>query len=398
MANICIRTLNYIASGKFQKYIDLDIGYTPESWHITELVPEEDKTFGIGEANVQIKLTPDPCDDVLYTQFKKATYIRNSVYATSIEANPYGYNDTKDNKNNLFSLFNTKNDIIVHNLYDIKDICIRSDIKNNDTNFEIYAPDISSNVIGIAQFKNFTYCLTDGMKTTPSYVTTNLIENRDKTKGNIRSTDYVKNITNQPIYTYLYQLSSQFSPDISSNYNIYNMIDGIEYNYIIELQNNHQYNDFENGEVNGDVFTTKNAYDALYSMNMKSLTNINNCRQYVGLGICGDQVFLKYVDDVNYIGNKTSNKIIVDKIKKTKYAFEKVETIDSINRFDDVSKHRSNMFSLKIHNLGLDELDVSDKMSALKKQIKMDIDNNIEDLVKNVCPIHTQLFNVEYVN
>lgn len=47
-------------------------------------------------------------------------------------------------------------------------------------------------------------------------------------------------------------------------------------------------------------FTMKNMYNACYTMDMSSDSNINNCREYYGVGTIGGQPYFKYYDNVSY--------------------------------------------------------------------------------------------------
>lgn len=84
-------------------------------------------------------------------------------------------------------------------------------------------------------------------------------------------------------------------------------IKGIDYNYIIELQQNEdldkQFDNrtiYENGDVYGFFTTAKNMYNALYSMEMSSSMRISNCREYAGVQDGGDKLILKFYDNCAY--------------------------------------------------------------------------------------------------
>jgi hypothetical protein len=71
---------------------------------------------------------------------------------------------------------------------------------------------------------------------------------------------------------------------------------------MFEVPLNNEFNDFDNGDVHADIFQTKNAYNAYYSMDMNNITCINNCREYCGIGKFCNNLYLKYYDNINYEG------------------------------------------------------------------------------------------------
>src|SRR5574344_663837 len=151
MAVLKIKALNYISTGTTQKFINLDL---------------EDS--------------------------------RNMIYATDISKNQNvmdGYVDS--NKSSL----KTSNNVIIHDLYDIKDICIKSSIKkiknfdeysgSSDDYLDIYAPVLEQNAIGFCQLNNYSYVLTLNDNKSPEFKGTTLLSQRESsTAANIKNTDY----------------------------------------------------------------------------------------------------------------------------------------------------------------------------------------------------------------
>ena len=94
-------------------------------------------------------------------------------------------------------------------------------------------------------------------------------------------------------------LTSFFTPDY--------LIKGIGYNYIVDIEQNRdtnkQYDNptiYDNGDIYGSFMLGKNMYDALYSMDMQQENKILSCRTYAGVQSLGNNVVLKYYDDVGY--------------------------------------------------------------------------------------------------
>lgn len=97
MASIIVKDLNYITTGKNEKFVSLDIGYSADEFGISDLSLEEnvyDPNFtSIGENKYAAKY------------FKNYAYIPDVVYAASLEENLDEYADNVDNKNNIYSIF-----------------------------------------------------------------------------------------------------------------------------------------------------------------------------------------------------------------------------------------------------------------------------------------------------
>lgn len=430
MASIIVKDLNYITTGKNEKFVSLDIGYSADEFGLSVLSPEEnvyDPNFTfIGENRTVVLLTHSHYDEYAAEFFKNYAYIPDVVYAASLEENLDKYADTIDNKNNIYSIFqkdSTKN--IIHNLYDIKDLAVKTNNRQHEC-AELYGPTIQNQLFGIVQQGNYTYGLTESTNQTLNYARSSIQYNKDNTFAqNIVENSYYMQISSDDLYTYMYKPHSLSSADIQKNYIPNSNLHNLSCNYIFELQNNDIYNDFEEGDIYGDAFPGKYAYNATYSMellkdneyvsaanklNIKDYVDAEgypsqalvNSRRYVGIDKCGDTIFLKYYDDVWY--NKTSAQLSTDdniQIKQSDERFQftkyqKIETIKSINRFVPNTQHRTNMFSIKIEDTALKSDSSNSKLKQLKEMMMQDIKSNIKMVVDKVCPAHTQLLNIEF--
>lgn len=131
---------------------------------------------------------------------------------------------------------------------------------------------------------------------------------------------------------------------------------------------------------------------------MDSISSLTGTRDYIGINVCGNKLYLKFIDNVNYDTYPVDSNDI-DEIKdirtqerKTEgYPFQKIEVLDSINRFRSNIRHKSPLFSVTINNTGLGEID-----SDLRNKIKSDIKNNIRTMTKKLCPATTELFDVYF--
>lgn len=364
MSQFCVKDFNYISSGKKSKLINLDLET------VDGQIVQNNVTFVCGIENN---------DNIMdYTQ----NYNKSSLYD-----------------------YETEN--IIHNLYDIKDICLKSDTKKiitskssyetykSENYIDIYGPQLDENPIEFIQMTDYTYCLTKQTKQGCYFKQTTL---RDKIDENeLIDSSYNWNIKNENLKTYIYNGNNY--DNIADNFESRINLNNIEYNYMFEIPLNNEFNDFDNGDVHADIFQTKNAYNGYYSMDMDSISSINNCREYCGIGKYCNNLYLKYYDNINYKGifNNEEEQISAFNMKKIpqKYSFQKIESIATINRFRNNIKHKSNIYSIEIRDTGVNSVINNDEIEDIKK-IKMDIKNNIREICKKITPANTQLFDIYF--
>lgn len=90
--------------------------------------------------------------------------------------------------------------------------------------------------------------------------------------------------------------------------------------------------------------------------------------------------------------NRATLELSKDLSEDVRATYDNVEIIHSFNRFTSVVNHKSNLFSLKISDLGLDE---SSYLTEKQKQnLRIWFKNRITTMVDAVKPAHTQLFDV----
>ena len=420
MAKYVIDSVNYVTAGKTEKILNLDIS-----------LPDDSNVLGV-EGHQELAIVAEGSSPSFFSIYENVTQqhvqLKNQTFVCDIDENRGTFGSVNGTNRTGFKVLGK--DVIVHSLYNINDIAIKSKIqkvkddsaaivdisqKNSTEYLDIYAPDLSDNIIGICQLKDCSYCLTDRMTIGPSTLKTDL---RDQRAVNgpetIKNTFYSWKIDSHDLPTYFYnttdtladtsQLSSFFIPR-------YNLA-GIKYNYMIEIPQSFSiYNDYEAGDMFGEIMQAKNAYDSSYSMNVISTDSdircLSSAREYCGIDVCGNKVFLKFYDNVNYMFScptstkKSYNSLesigAAEAIQKT-YPYQKIETLDGINKFRANVKHKSNMFSININNTRIDQLDTGNAESTqkLKEKIKSDIRNQVRTLSKKFCPADTCLFDVYF--
>lgn len=336
---------------------------------------------------------------------------KNFVLLCNVEEN----DDVMENTlpYNLTSMKRNGSSTLIHNLYDIDDVCIKSTIKKsnaNDINSEnpsddfvdIYAPSTHEDISYVCKNGTFTYCLTKRKSETPAYKVTNLDIKREQDQWqSVTDTNYNWRIREQELNTYIYAPLSD-DLDLSSHFDPKFNLTNIKYNYVFELpQSSATFNNYEYGDVYGDIFNCKNVYNWQYSMDMSSQTYLNATRDYVGMGVCGNKLFMSFYDDLTYSSNDTSdefNKSMTEgKLNEPLFSYQKLETIDSINRFRNNTIHKSNVYSIDIVNTGLEVLNDEENpvFKKLYDKILLDINNNVRSLAEKVAPANTELFDVK---
>lgn len=322
---------------------------------------------------------------------------KNMVLFGSVERNN---NDmTPAEKYNKFS-FKFVNDpnIIVHPLYDIKDVCIRTTLKkqSSDEHLDIFASSVRKNPIQFTQFDDVAYVLND--TDTKSFVSkiTNLRQQRSESPEFITDDSYIFKLDEHSKNTYTYGSNVEY-PDIQDNFEIHQTLTDLRYNTILEVPQSTEYQRYEDGDIYGEVMFAKNAFDNTYSMNMPNDYELSNVREYCGIDTCGNSIYLKYYDNITYTGNPTTTTNI-SSISPTSqsainYPYQKIEMLGYINKFRQNSSHKSNMFSVQVNGLSLSS-NVENK--PIVDKLKITIKNTIKQIVKDTCPVNTELFNVYF--
>ena len=114
-------------------------------------------------------------------------------------------------------------------------------------------------------------------------------------------------------------------------------------------------NNYSTGDMAGDVFSAKNLLNPEYDMLVHPEESEDGIlkwdgREYIGMGNCSNQLFLKFKPltrnehglDTNPIDEECSG-----------LNYQMVEVVKNINRFESSIKHKSNVFSVVVENSNL---------------------------------------------
>lgn len=391
MAVYQIDSFNYMTAGKTEKLLNVDISLPVRSVHIGLLGHHADGSAGYAH-NVMIRtehgyvLFKVPTKQQQYDEeYNKHTTLKNQFLVADISQDTEETSFGGSANRFSFAVPSTGDAAVVHSLYNLNDICIKSSIKkirnpdaesaikNTDEDYiDIYTPDMDDSIIAATQLDKYAYCLSKRTNQGPYTLQTDLVTQRElSAPSTIRDTQYHWYIRDYSLPTYIYNTSADIdgSNVLSDYYKPRANLSGVQYNYVFEIPQNLPelvFNDYAHGDIQGDIFQAKNVYDYTYGMNMSSDSQLNMCRDYVGIDTCGDVAFLKFIDNVTYtfdnIGTKESKdpdeviQVPVKELSANTYPFQKIETLDSINRFRSNVRHKSTLFSIGLLNTGINQL------------------------------------------
>lgn len=323
---------------------------------------------------------------------------------------------------------------------DLLDLCIKSQFKKNkkngnvpgnlifsgkddklNANIDIYL-DLDEYPIDFCQCNNDAFMLTQPTINQPWML-----------KSTLSAIDYSQSYTmkleQHPIQTVLYKQPSDYEDGAQSYaqalsaklqyatplgaidlFQPQTKVTGIDYNYIVGIDQtgnaNNMYDNptiYFNGDIYGSIYMAKNMFNSLYSMQMSSDNVLQYCRTYCGIQNSQNKVLLKYYDDADYSFNRESSDVdqqsTASKVNflSGKVPYQKVEYFYP-NKMTAQAKHKSNLFSLKIVDSGLDDeaIEAGTVDKSIAQQIKRDIFNGIAALAESIAPANTQFFKTYY--
>lgn len=91
------------------------------------------------------------------------------------------------------------------------------------------------------------------------------------------------------------------SARLSNVFSVIRNMNGIRCNYLVELPESTVQNRYADGCIQADLAVTKAFHDPTYNIDISSPDyNLDHCREYCNIGICGDKMYLTYRDNVHY--------------------------------------------------------------------------------------------------
>lgn len=411
MAKYDIVSINYTSSGEKRGMINVDIQKHNIVDNSSYLLANEDMENNI--SSLSATTSQCLCFEISSNSFRKNENTGRIQNKTYIFDRSNSKTTSKD-KNLLKPQDGNKT---IHPLYDICDVCIKSPVQksyssNNrlpftDRDVDIYAPTIYNDPIGFVHVDGRSMLLTEPLSSNCTILRSNLTNIPSQEYNGTYKMQYSSTSSDIALYRspsqlcsdcssysqYVKKIESQHLSDEDYEKSIISIFEPINYNvhinnnYIIDLEQNEKQLKYDDGNVFGIAVKGKNYLNSLYEQDV-TLTSSNNCRSYVGLIESNGRTYLKYVDNLKYTVNGPQT-------LQTNY--QKIEEYRPTNQ-NQTANHKSNLFSIKIYGIPLDEEHISDiddnDSREQMEQIKNDIRHTIFDIVKNVCPVNTQLFDV----
>lgn len=294
----------------------------------------------------------------------------------------------------------------IHNLYDSNNVFFKSAIYNIS---KINRTDTSKDFVNITDSP--TGSLSSGIQVNGTlYIlkspTVNSSLNFDvyqllSEDNGLYEIEYTNTISTT-IYNYdnIFNMlkSGEFETENAVSCNLLN----VQYNKLYELPGNIK-NDYQSSNIAVNQIKTKNQYNSLFNMAHNDINILKNCRDYILIDKCNNEIYLKYYDNIYYMkaSNNTDVNNDIDVIKDVNnteqnqtynLTYQNIDVIKSINRQSKTSAHKSNVFSISINTSMINQLS-----NTVKENVINEIKNISRDIVENISPVDTQLFKI-YVN
>lgn len=395
MAKFDICEFNYITSGKKQNTFNFAYSYTDDGM----IQNEASKPSGM------------------------------SAIITQTFFGDVGKYDTMSQRydSNKASMYDIDNKRIIHNVYDLSKTPLKTTSNKasymSDEKIDIYVPQISNDFLNLVQFKNYAFGLTRLTTDEPIMLNT-IYDQLSKFK-----VSYCYQLSNEQIQTILYPRPTELSiyddslndqsydtytewidnnqslsnTIISSIFNFRRVLIGINYNKLIEIPEDVEYNDYSKGYIQCNQIVMKNHLNYAYTLCTDVNSKLCGCREYCNVNVCGNQLYATYRDNVNYNSESEQDhseyQISVHNMemasRQNSYTYQHIEVINSWNKFDNskVEGHKSSMFSISLIDTGLNSSSINDNV---KQKLRQTIMNSVRSIINAIAPANTQLFKVYF--
>ena len=323
------------------------------------------------------------------------TILSNVIYIADID-NGNSIDRNKKSNTLCFAANVNGKEELVHNMYSSKDVFWKSAIyktsktARTDTTHDfqnIFQHQISSYLTNALEVDNTIYILGEKSNLGHMNISSDILSYVSCDNGIVipNASEIQTVIYDKPYIVSC--LENNIKPDPISS--VLSTVSNIQYNTVYEIPGQVQ-NDYQSSNIAANTFKTKNQYDSTYNMAHDESTFLSNARDYVGIGKCGNQVFLKYYDNISYDKDTLTPESSLS--GKNNFRHQHVETLGAVNRFANAAGHKTNLYSIAVKTDLLEDL----KGNVLKT-MRYEMQNTIRSIAEALAPAHTQLFKV-YVN
>lgn len=292
---------------------------------------------------------------------------------------------------NKFKIFDTNTEVFLGGIFKSEDFVIENNVQNPTVNSD-YVTDIQ--VHGpMGKYENFVQAnnFTIGLK-------------KESLSGISYYSDYSNSYVYDPngiAFYDSYALSSLNTTYYNNLSSISVLVTGVPFAYMSEIPLDIVYLDYDNGIMFADSFSLKNMYDYQYNVDGRMDTSgkfINNTRYYSKIGSNNSDIWASYKVGKNFISTDPIADIMgVTETTSTTgnilNTYEFIERIDGVNRLGGEKLHKSNIYSIRIRNSGLNERIVD---ATQREYVQSSINNIIREMMKKITPINTQLWKIDW--
>ena len=175
---------------------------------------------------------------------------------------------------------------------------------------------------------------------------------------------------------------------------------------------------YNTADLYSDVITLKNQMDSEYRMQQtaegEGVFSEDRFRRYTSADSCSDTISLYYdsdlvvpsiKDDSQETSGESEGKVYVadnesEKLTEHEHStvlrYKRIETIKSINRFTSEIKHKSNLFSIIVHNSRVPEALQDPELKESAEKMRDVISGVVREICNKYAPVHNQLFKVYF--
>jgi len=197
-------------------------------------------------------------------------------------------------------------------------------------------------------------------------------------------------------------------------------LSGITWGFLSDAPVSLEYYDFDEGRLYGASFKGKNPWNLSYDVSAKiehvdisdsqyyQKATIEDVRSYVDMNVGAGTPWMAYKVRDSYEGERYIDKnnvnlkeellspvnVALSGEKLTGvFAYEHIERIAGIKRNVPSNSHKSNIFSVRIKDSGLNE-SITDE--TIRAQTQDGLDKVIKEVIERIAPAHTQLWKIDW--
>ena len=207
---------------------------------------------------------------------------------------------------------------------------------------------------------------------------------------------YVKDLSANEVYSvpnrpgslpmnYLLEQPLNYNSKFAREGFVYGMTSGVNnYLYTPDISGNNAYSPYANELQENIIYVNPFKLKNMYNNNWQTEINrtdlsLNGLRSYKACGNTQNTIWLSY----NYVREDYS----------VLQRYELVERVRGLYKYKGFDGHKSNIYSIRINNSGLNQ-SMTDE--TVKKKLREIIEQTLLNVVKKIAPAHTQLLKIEY--